>query len=201
MASSTISQTRARPRCRITRTFASLSPSNVATSCVDSPSTSRSVTTACWGSPRVSIARAPHSGVPCCRVVCRSPSVNGTGGSLQKPPWSKRCAETLGPALVWVDGNRSMLFHARRARTIDADPKEPGLEGTAPFESLDAFDHRDPRVLGHVLGTGGVGDVVARDLDQRPVISPHQFVEGRFIAREETFQELGVVHVKNSTRR
>ena len=144
----------ARARWSSTRWFVSESPRTLQASSADKPSTSRSVITARWFSGSAAIA---SSTVRRASPASRRSSGTPRGGALHSPPRLKRSTSTAVPSSSpspdeGGEGQRPRLAHAARLRLVRQDPEEPGLQGGAALESLEARVDREPRVGDDLLG-------------------------------------------------
>src|SRR6476469_198500 len=117
-ACSSARRTRERPRWRRTRWLTAVRSSTAHTSSLDSPSTSRNVTTCFWPSGRAAMAPRTASAAPAAVRRSSTSSAHGVGGVAHAPDAAKRRGSTAGSsAPIGIDRrSRRPVVRARLAQ-------------------------------------------------------------------------------------
>ena len=71
--------------------------------------------------------------------------------------------------------------------------KQPGLQRRASFESFDATNDGQPRVLRDLLSHGAAADGHLGEAHHALLVAPDQRDEGRLVTRAKAVHQVGVV--------
>ena len=122
-------------------------------------------------------------------------SDHGSGGS---DPRAVRVEPLVGEGIVGP--TRSLLAPRSRTYAVEEDPEEPRLERRPALESVDAAEHREPRVLRDLLCDGPAADGRLRQAEQPRLVATNELDERSLVTGLEPADQRRVVFVFHCRR-
>ena len=128
----------------------------------------------------------------CCEALGDNSVVRAIGPRLGRCDPRPGFVETLIDTLIRQA--RTQFPTECRPCPVEQDVEEPGLEGRASFESLDATNDRKPGVLGDFLGEGATTDSHLGETKHAWLIQLDERDECRLVPRAKAVHQVGVIY-------